>query len=90
MKFLYVSILIVLAIQLAASQTTTTTEAATTTTTTTTAASTTATTTTTTSSPNKIKCNRSNNWCHTRIPKKKCKNPKRCIKTVVVVTRRRG
>ncbi|XP_017021042.1 integumentary mucin C.1-like [Drosophila kikkawai] len=90
MKFLFVAILIVLAIQLAASQTTTTTEAATTTTTTTTAASTTATTTTTTSSPNKIKCNRSNNWCHTRIPKKKCKNPKRCIKTVVVVTRRRG
>ncbi|KAH8322775.1 integumentary mucin C.1-like [Drosophila kikkawai] len=88
MKFLFVAILIVLAIQLAASQTTTTTEAATTTTTTTTAASTTAT--TTTSSPNKIKCNRSNNWCHTRIPKKKCKNPKRCIKTVVVVTRRRG
>ncbi|XP_041633274.1 integumentary mucin C.1-like [Drosophila kikkawai] len=88
MKFLFVAILIVLAIQLAASQTTTTTEAATTTTTTTTAATTA--TTTTTSSPNKIKCNRSNNWCHTRIPKKKCKNPKRCIKTVVVVTRRRG
>ncbi|KAH8357648.1 hypothetical protein KR200_007634 [Drosophila serrata] len=87
MKFLFVGILIVLAIQLVASQTTTTTEAATTTTTTTTAASTA---TTTASTPNRIKCNRSNNWCHTRIPKRKCKNPKRCIKTVVIVTRRRG
>ncbi|KAH8264872.1 hypothetical protein KR038_006180 [Drosophila bunnanda] len=93
MKFLFVAILVVLAIQLVASQTPTTTEAATTTTaasgtTTTTAAS--ATTTTTASSTHKVKCNRSNNWCHTRIPKRKCKNPKRCIKTVVIVTRRRG
>ncbi|KAH8264871.1 hypothetical protein KR038_006179 [Drosophila bunnanda] len=91
MKFLFVAILVVLAIQLVASQTPTTTEAATTTTaasgtTTTTAASAT----TTASSTHKIKCNRSNNWCHTRIPKRKCKNPKRCIKTVVIVTRRRG
>ncbi|XP_044251977.1 protein new-glue 3-like [Drosophila takahashii] len=89
MKFLFVAVLIALAIQLAysASGTTTTTTAATTTTTTTTAASTT---TTTASSTHKKRCWRGNNWCHTRIPKKKCKNPKRCHKTVVIVTHKRG
>ncbi|XP_041674227.1 protein new-glue 1-like [Drosophila eugracilis] len=88
MKFLFVVALIALAIQVAYSastNTTTTTTDATTTTTTTTAA----TTTTTASSTHKKRCWKGNNWCHTRIPKKKCKHPKRCHKTVVIVTHRK-
>ncbi|XP_017134002.1 probable serine/threonine-protein kinase atr1 [Drosophila elegans] len=89
MKYLFVVALFALAIQLAysASGTTTTTTAATTTTTTTTAATTA---TTTASSTHKKRCWKGNNWCHTRIPKKKCKHPKRCHKTVVIVTRRKN
>ncbi|KAH8364400.1 hypothetical protein KR084_006598 [Drosophila pseudotakahashii] len=88
MRFLFVVALIALAIQLAYSATaTTTTTAATTTTTTTTDATTT---TTTASSTHKKRCWKGNNWCHTHIPKKKCKNPKRCHKTVVIVTHKRG
>ncbi|XP_041674234.1 protein new-glue 1-like [Drosophila eugracilis] len=87
MKFLFVVALIALAIQVAYSaSTTTTTTDATTTTTTTTAA----TTTTTASSTHKKRCWKGNNWCHTRIPKRKCKHPKRCHKTVVIVTRRKN
>ncbi|XP_041674217.1 protein new-glue 1-like [Drosophila eugracilis] len=87
MKFLFVVALIALAIQVAysASTTTTTTDATTTTTTTTSA-----TTTTTASSTHKKRCWKGNNWCHTRIPKRKCKHPKRCHKTVVIVTRRKN
>ncbi|XP_041674239.1 protein new-glue 1-like [Drosophila eugracilis] len=87
MKFLFVVALIALAIQVAysASTTTTTTDATTTTTTTTSA-----TTTTTATSTHKKRCWKGNNWCHTRIPKKKCKHPKRCHKTVVIVTRRKN
>ncbi|XP_041674156.1 protein new-glue 1-like [Drosophila eugracilis] len=86
MKFLFVVALIALAIQVAysASNTTTTTTDATTTTTTD------ATTTTTASSTHKKRCWKGNNWCHTRIPKKKCKHPKRCHKTVVIVTHRKN
>ncbi|XP_033160630.1 protein new-glue 3-like [Drosophila mauritiana] len=85
MKYLFVVALIALAIQVAtsASTTTTTTDA----TTTTTAASTT---TTTASSTHKKRCWRGNNWCHTRIPKRKCKHPRRCHKTVVIVTHRKN
>ncbi|XP_043063741.1 protein new-glue 1-like [Drosophila ficusphila] len=91
MKFLFVIALFALAIQVAYSATGTTT----TTTTTTTAASTTttttdATTTTTSSSTHKKRCWKGNNWCHTRIPKKKCKHPRRCHKTVVIVTHRKN
>ncbi|XP_017137567.1 protein new-glue 1-like [Drosophila miranda] len=93
MKFLFVVVLIALAIQLTVAQSsTTTTEAATTTTT---AASTDTTTTTaasvtsaTTKKTNKL-CWRGNNWCNTR-QQVKCKNPKNCIKTIVVVRRHRG
>ncbi|KAH8364326.1 hypothetical protein KR084_006597 [Drosophila pseudotakahashii] len=88
MKFLFVLALIALAIQLAYSATaTTTTTVATTTTTTTTDATTT---TTTASSTHKKRCWKGNNWCHTHIPKKKCKHPKRCHKTVVIVTHRKN
>ncbi|XP_044778739.1 protein new-glue 3 [Drosophila simulans] len=89
MKYLFVVALIALAIQVASSATTTTTDATTTTSaaTTTTAASTT---TTTASSTHKKRCWRGNNWCHTRIPKRKCKNPRRCHKTVVIVTHRKN
>nr|NP_996044.1 uncharacterized protein Dmel_CG33500 [Drosophila melanogaster]AAS65019.1 uncharacterized protein Dmel_CG33500 [Drosophila melanogaster] len=87
MKYLFVVALIALAIQVASSASTTTTTDATTTTTTTTAASTT--TTTTAASTHKKLCWRGNNWCHTRIPKRKCKNPKRCHKTIVIVTHRK-
>ncbi|XP_041564058.1 protein new-glue 1-like [Drosophila elegans] len=94
MKFLFVVALIALAIQLAysASGTTTTTTATTTTTTTagTTTTSASATTSTTASSTHKKRCWKGNNWCHTRIPNKKCKHPKRCHKTVVIVTRRKN
>ncbi|XP_052844370.1 protein new-glue 1-like [Drosophila gunungcola] len=97
MKFLFVVALIALAIQLAYSasgtdDTATTTTAATTTTTTaaTTTTSASATTSTTASSTHKKRCWKGNNWCHTRIPNKKCKNPKRCHKTVVIVTRRKN
>ncbi|XP_052843904.1 transcription initiation factor TFIID subunit 1-like [Drosophila gunungcola] len=89
MKYLFVVALIALTIQLAysATGTSTTTTAATTTTTTTTAATAT---TTTASSTNKKRCWKGNNWCHTHIPKKKCEHPKRCHKTVVIVTRRKN
>ncbi|XP_041564059.1 protein new-glue 1-like [Drosophila elegans] len=94
MKFLFVVALIALAIQLAysASGTTTTTTATTTTTTTagTTTTSASATTSTTAASTHKKRCWKGNNWCHTRIPNKKCKHPKRCHKTVVIVTRRKN
>ncbi|XP_041450121.1 protein new-glue 3-like [Drosophila obscura] len=89
MKFLCVLALIALAIQLAVAQTTeaatTTTTAASTTTSTTTAASVTS---ATTKKTTKI-CWRGNNWCNTR-QQVKCKNPKNCIKTIVVVRRRRN
>ncbi|XP_016955444.2 protein new-glue 1-like [Drosophila biarmipes] len=88
MKFLFVVALIALAIQVAysaSSSTTTTTTAATTTTTTTDA-----TTTTTASSTHKKRCWKGNNWCHTRIPKRKCKHPNRCHKTIVIVTHKKG
>ncbi|KAH8364865.1 hypothetical protein KR084_012808 [Drosophila pseudotakahashii] len=87
MKFLFVVLLIALAIELAYSATATTTTTAATTTTTTTDATTT---TTTASSTHKKRCWKGNNWCHTHIPKKKCKHPKRCHKTVVIVTHKRG
>ncbi|EDW39675.1 GL14968 [Drosophila persimilis] len=94
MKFLVVAALIALAIQLTVAQTgaaTTTVAPATTT------AASTATTTTTaapvTSATTKKSggkwCWRGNNWCNTR-QQVKCKNPKRCIKTIVVVRRNRG
>ncbi|XP_016983507.1 protein new-glue 1-like [Drosophila rhopaloa] len=86
MKYLFVVALIALSIQLAYSATSTTTDA--TTTTTTTAATTT--TTTTEKSTHKKRCWKGNNWCHTHIPKRKCKHPKRCHKTVVIVTRRKN
>ncbi|XP_016955443.2 protein new-glue 1-like [Drosophila biarmipes] len=87
MRYLFVVALIALAIQCASSassSTTTTTTAATTTTTTTDA------TTTTTASSTHKRCWKGNNWCHTRIPKRKCKHPKRCHKTVVIVTHKKG
>ncbi|XP_016983494.1 protein new-glue 1-like [Drosophila rhopaloa] len=94
MKFLFVVALIALSIQLAYSATSTTTDATTTTTTTaattTTTTSSSATTTTTKKSTHKKTCWKGNNWCHTRIPKRKCKHPKRCHKTVVIVTRRKN
>ncbi|KAH8301107.1 hypothetical protein KR018_007918 [Drosophila ironensis] len=99
MKYLFVVALIALAIQLAASTsttstttdatTTTTTTAATDTTTTTTAATDTTTTTTATTT-NKKRCYKGNNWCGTFRPKKKCKHPKRCHKTIVKVTHKKG
>ncbi|XP_043950982.1 uncharacterized protein LOC122819031 [Drosophila biarmipes] len=82
MKFLFVVALIAVAIQVAYS-------ASSTTTTTTTTTTTDATTTTTASSTHK-RCWKGNNWCHTRIPKRKCKHPKRCHKTVVIVTHKKG
>ncbi|XP_043063714.1 protein new-glue 1-like [Drosophila ficusphila] len=89
MKYLFVVALIALAIQCAycatGTTTTTTTTAASTTTTTTDA-----TTTTTASSTHKKRCWKGNNWCHTRIPNKKCKHPRRCHKTVVIVTHRKN
>ncbi|XP_033160628.1 protein new-glue 3-like [Drosophila mauritiana] len=87
MKYLFVVALVALAIQVASSASATTTTTDATTTTTTTAASTT---TTTASSTHKKRCWRGNNWCHTRIPKRKCKNPRRCHKTVVIVTHRKN
>ncbi|XP_016982255.1 protein new-glue 3-like [Drosophila rhopaloa] len=92
MKFLFVVALIALAIQLAYSATSTTTDATTTTTTTaaTTTTSSSATTTSTEESTHKKRCWKGNNWCHTHIPKRKCKHPKRCHKTVVIVTHRKN
>ncbi|KPU72741.1 uncharacterized protein Dana_GF26780 [Drosophila ananassae] len=94
MKYLFVIALIVLAIQLASAATTsdattTTTSAATTTTTTTTTDSST-TTTTESSSTGTKRCSKSNNWCGTFRPKKKCKHPKRCHKTIVIVTHKKN
>ncbi|KAH8350298.1 hypothetical protein KR067_013512 [Drosophila pandora] len=94
MKYLFVIALIVLAIQLASAATTsdattTTTTAATTTTTTTTTDSST-TTTTESSSTGTKRCSKSNNWCGTFRPKKKCKHPKRCHKTIVIVTHKKN
>ncbi|XP_043951085.1 protein new-glue 1-like [Drosophila biarmipes] len=86
MKFLFVLALIAVAVQVAYSASSTTTTTAATTTTTTTDA----TTTTTASSTHKKRCWKGNNWCHTRIPKRKCKHPKRCHKTVVIVTHKKG
>ncbi|XP_033160629.1 protein new-glue 1-like [Drosophila mauritiana] len=86
MKYLFVVALVALAIQVASSASATTTTEATTTTTTTAAS----TTTTTASSTHKKRCWRGNNWCHTRIPKRKCKHPRRCHKTVVIVTHRKN
>ncbi|XP_065720933.2 neurofascin-like [Drosophila suzukii] len=86
MKFLFVVALIAVAIQVAYSQTSTTTTTAASTSTTTTDA----TTTTTASSTHKKRCWRGNNWCHTRIPNTKCANPRRCHKTVVIVTHKKG
>ncbi|XP_043648042.1 protein new-glue 1-like [Drosophila teissieri] len=91
MKFLFVVALIVLAIQLASSTSTTTTTTTTTDATTTTTTTTDATTTTTTAaSTHKKRCWKGNNWCHTRIPKRKCKHPKRCHKTIVIVTHKKN
>ncbi|XP_070851687.1 uncharacterized protein [Drosophila suzukii] len=93
MRFLFVVAFIALAIQCAYCQTTTTTTTAATTTTTTTDATTTttdATTTTTASSTHKKRCWKGNNWCHTHIPDTKCTNPKRCHKTVVIVTHKKN
>ncbi|XP_032312377.1 integumentary mucin C.1-like [Drosophila ananassae] len=93
MKYLFVVAFLALAIQLASTATTsdatTTTTAATTTTTTTTTDSST-TTTTESSSTGTKRCSKSNNWCGTFRPKKKCKHPKRCHKTIVRVTHRKG
>ncbi|KAH8350301.1 hypothetical protein KR067_013515 [Drosophila pandora] len=93
MKYLFVVAFLALAIQLASAATTsdatTTTTAATTTTTTTTTDSST-TTTTESSSTGTKRCSKSNNWCGTFRPKKKCKHPKRCHKTIVRVTHRKG
>ncbi|XP_046868204.1 salivary glue protein Sgs-3-like [Drosophila willistoni] len=97
MKFLIVFALIALSIQLAASATTsdTTSTTTTTTTTTTTDATTTtttsssATTTTTDKTTHKKKCWKGNNWCHTRRPTRKCRHPKTCHKTIVIVRRRK-
>ncbi|XP_039230119.1 integumentary mucin C.1-like [Drosophila yakuba] len=87
MKFLFVVALVALAIQLASSASTTTTTTTTTTDATATTTTTDATNTTTTdSSTPKKRCWKGNNWCHTRIPKKKCKHPKRCHKTIDIVT----
>ncbi|KAH8309883.1 hypothetical protein KR067_011508 [Drosophila pandora] len=91
MKYLFVVAFIALAIQLAMAATTsnaTTTTTAATTTTTTTDSSTT--TTTESSSTGTKRCSKSNNWCGTFRPKKKCKHPKRCHKTIVRVTHRKG
>ncbi|KAH8301106.1 hypothetical protein KR018_001820 [Drosophila ironensis] len=89
MKYLFVVALIALAIQLAASTSTTSTTTDATTTTTTTAATDTTTTTTATTT-NKKRCYKGNNWCGTFRPKKKCKHPKRCHKTIVKVTHKKG
>ncbi|KAH8350300.1 hypothetical protein KR067_013514 [Drosophila pandora] len=94
MKYLFVIALIVLAIQLASTATTsdattTTTTAATTTTTTATTDSST-TTTTKSSSTGTKRCSKSNNWCGTFRPKKKCKHPKRCHKTIVIVSHKKN
>ncbi|XP_044251932.1 uncharacterized protein [Drosophila takahashii] len=87
MKFLFVVGFIAFAIQLAYSETDETSTTATTTTTTTTAATTKA---TTTASPSHNKrCWKGNNFCRTHMSKKRCKNPKRCHKTVVIVTHRK-
>ncbi|XP_044313973.1 protein new-glue 3-like [Drosophila rhopaloa] len=90
MKFLSVVAFIALAIQLASSATGDTTDATTTTTTAATTTTTASTTTTTASSTDKKRCWKGNNWCHTRIPERKCQNPKRCHKTVVIVTHRKN
>ncbi|XP_068142667.1 protein new-glue 3-like [Drosophila tropicalis] len=96
MKFLIVFALIALSIQLAASASSTSSSTTTTTTTTTTEATTTtttsssATTTTTDKTTHKKKCWKGNNWCHTRRPKRKCRHPKTCHKTIVIVRRRKN
>ncbi|XP_043070087.1 mucin-like protein 1 [Drosophila bipectinata] len=94
MKYLFVVALAVLAIQLASATSPTTTDPTTTTTTTsattTTTASSSTTTTTESSSSGKKKCSKKNNWCGKFRPKKKCKHPKRCHKTIVRVTHRKG
>ncbi|KAH8259694.1 hypothetical protein KR026_008942 [Drosophila bipectinata] len=91
MKYLFVVAFIALAIQLAmaASNTTNTTTTTTTEATTTTTDSST-TTTTESSSTRTKKCSKKNNWCGTFRSKKKCKHPKRCHKTIVRVTHRKG
>ncbi|KAH8315311.1 hypothetical protein KR074_007268 [Drosophila pseudoananassae] len=91
MKYLFVVAFIALAIQLAmaASSTTNTTTTTTTEATTTTTDSST-TTTTESSSTGSKKCSKKNNWCGTFRPKKKCKHPKRCHKTVVIVTHKKN
>ncbi|XP_017089938.2 probable serine/threonine-protein kinase DDB_G0278901 [Drosophila bipectinata] len=91
MKYLFVVAFIALAIQLAmaASNSTNTTTTTTTEATTTTTDSST-TTTTESSSTGTKKCSKKNNWCGTFRPKKKCKHPKRCHKTIVRVTHRKG
>ncbi|BFF98050.1 protein new-glue 1-like [Drosophila madeirensis] len=93
MKFLCVVALFALVIQLTLAQTSpTTTEAATATTTVASAATTTTTAasvTTATTKKTTRRCWRGNNWCNTR-QQVKCKNPKKCIKTIVVVRRRRN
>ncbi|XP_017089940.2 mucin-like protein 1 [Drosophila bipectinata] len=93
MKYLFVVAFIALAIQLASATSPTTTDPTTTTTTaatTTTTASSSTTTTTESSSTGTKKCSKKNNWCGTFRPKKKCKHPKRCHKTIVRVTHRKG
>ncbi|KAH8250847.1 probable serine/threonine-protein kinase DDB_G0278901 [Drosophila bipectinata] len=91
MKYLFVVAFIALAIQLAmaASNSTNTTTTTTTEATTTTTDSST-TTTTESSSTGTKKCSKKNNWCGTFRPKKKCKHPKRCHKTVVIVTHKKN
>ncbi|XP_043066372.1 probable serine/threonine-protein kinase DDB_G0278901 [Drosophila bipectinata] len=91
MKCLFVVAFIALAIQMAmaASNSTNTTTTTTTEATTTTTDSST-TTTTESSSTGTKKCSKKNNWCGTFRPKKKCKHPKRCHKTIVRVTHRKG
>ncbi|XP_044571003.1 protein new-glue 1-like [Drosophila ananassae] len=91
MKYLFVVAFLALAMAASTSSattTTTTTTTAATTTTTTTDSSTT--TTTESSSTGTKRCSKSNNWCGTFRPKKKCKHPKRCHKTIVRVTHRKG
>ncbi|KAH8259328.1 hypothetical protein KR026_002760 [Drosophila bipectinata] len=95
MKYVFVVAFIALAIQLASATSPTTTDPTTTTTTaatttTTASSSTTTTTESSSSSTGTKKCSKKNNWCGTFRPKKKCKHPKRCHKTIVRVTHRKG
>ncbi|KAH8340386.1 hypothetical protein KR074_008115 [Drosophila pseudoananassae] len=91
MKYLFVVAFIALAIQLAMAASSTTNATTTTTTEATTTTTDSSTTTTTeSSSTGTKKCSKKNNWCGTFRPKKKCKHPKRCHKTIVKVTHRKG